>query len=239
MTLSDFYSPDAPFVKLYSLPHILYLLACGIIIFLFVRNHSRVRANRDTISRWLLGILLFQQIFLLYGWYAVVSGVFWSEGLPLQLCRVSSLLTIAFLINKDKRVLDVIFYFSIYALISFFYPMNVYNFLHINGISYMINHLLTVLIPIFGAIAFDWKPDWHSFARASVAFTLYLPCAILANHLTGGNYFYLTERPFMNDAPAWLFIGLAYIVTLAGFALVTWLIDLIVTFVRKKQTVTV
>lgn len=117
--------------------------------------------------------------------------------------------------------MDVIFYFSIYALISLFYPLSVYNFAHVSGISYMINHLITVLIPIFGAIAFDWQPDWMSFRRAAAVFTVYLPLAMLANRLTGGNYFYLTQRPFLNGMSTWLYNCLAYLVTIVGFAIVT------------------
>ena len=234
MFSESFYSVDASYVKVYGLPHICYLLFCIVTVFLFIQQRKTVLAKRDTIRKCFLSVLAFQQVFLLYGWYILVSGVFWKEGLPLQLCRVSSLLTIWYLIRKDNRILDVIFYFSIYALISLFYPMNVYHFGHISGISYMINHLLTVLIPIFGAIAYNWRPGWSAFVRGSLAFTLYLPCAILANQLTGGNYFYLTQRPFLNTMPSWLYCGLAYAVTIGGFAVVTFAINMILKSFQKK-----
>ena len=235
MIPESFYSPDAAYVKIYSVEHVIYLLFCIAVVFLFVKNHSWVRARRQRLSNVFLGVLLFQQVFLLYGWYAVCSGAFWSQGLPLQLCRVSSLLTIWYLIKKDNRVLDVIFYFSIYALISLFYPLSVYHFAHVSGISYMINHLLTVLIPIFGAIAYGWQPSWKGFFRAACAFTAYLPCAILANSITGGNYFYLTQRPFLNSLPAWLYDILAYVVTVGGFAIITWLLGLVIGQVQKRK----
>lgn len=235
MLPETFYSVDAPYVKIYSLEHILYLLFCIAAVFLFVKNYRWVRKKRRLTANVFLGVLLFQQVFLLYGWYALFSGVFLKEGLPLQLCRVSSLLTVWYLIKKDNRVLDVIFYFSIYALISLFYPLSVYHFGHISGISYMINHLLTVLIPIFGAIAYGWKPEWKGFFRGACAFTVYLPCAILANSLTGGNYFYLTNRPFLNGLSPWIYNTLAYIVTIGGFALVTLLVKGIVVLVSRRK----
>lgn len=235
MTPEYFYSPDAPYVGLYSVEHILYLIFCFVAIFLFVKYHGFVRKNRDTIGKIMLGIILFQQVFLMYGWYIFCTDLELKEGLPLYICRISSLLSIWYLIRKDNRVMDVIFYFSIYALISLFYPMSVYHFLHVNGISYTVNHLMTVLIPIFGAIAYGWKPGWKAFLRASIAFTVYLPVVIVANALTGGNYFYLVNRPFFHDMPALLFDSLAYIVTIAGFALVTWLVEVIVNLVQKRM----
>ncbi len=236
MIPQSFYSQDAPYVKVYSLAHILYLLICFAVVFLFVKNWRTVKSKRETLSKLFLGVLAFQQVFLLYGWYGLCTEVFWSEGLPLQLCRISSLLTIWFLMKKDNRVMDVIFYFSIYALISLFYPMNVYNFAHISGISYMINHLITVLIPIFGAIAFGWKPTWCGLGRAVGAFTVYFPLAICANKLTGGNYFYLVERPFLNSLSPWLYNALAYAVTIAGFATANVLIFWICRFITRRNT---
>lgn len=235
MSPEFYYSADAPYVKILSFDHIIFLLFCFFVIYLFVKNRQWIRAKQVLVSRVFLGVLLFQQIFLMYGWYVFVAGDLLSEGLPLHLCRISSLLTTWFLFKKDTRILDVIFYFSIYALISLFYPLEVYHFCHVNGVSYMINHLMTVLIPVFGAIAYDWKPGWKAFLRASIAFSVYLPVVIVVNHLVGGNYFYLVRRPFMHSAPAWLFDGLAYLVTIVGFAVVTLLVDLICKWFKKWQ----
>ncbi len=238
MPLEYYISGDpavAPYVKLYSLEHILYLLCCFTAVYLMIRLRKQVREKRELLGKIFLGIILFQQIFLMYGWYALMYEDFLAGGLPLEMCRISSLLTIVFLVTKDTRCMDVVFYFGIYALISLFYPKNVYHFAHVNGVSYMINHLMTVLMPIFGAIAYQWKPSWKAFCRASIVFTIYLPVVIVVNHFTGGNYFYLVDRPFFNGMPAVLFDGLAYVVTIAGFALATWLVEHLVTQFSCKK----
>ncbi len=236
MPLEYFYAEDAPYVDVLSLPHLLYLAFCAVTVFLFVRNHKTIREKRDRVSKIMLWIILFQQIFLMYGWYLLVAEDLLKVALPLEMCRISSILTICFLLSKDKRFMDVIFYFSIFALASLFYPKNVYHFLHVNGLSYMINHLMTVLTPIFGAIAYGWKPTWKSFCRAGVAFSVFLPVVIVVNTLTGGNYFYLVDRPFWNDLPAPVFVGITYVGTMAGFALVTWLINLLVAKVSTQKS---
>ncbi len=233
MPLEHYYAIDAPYVKVLSIDHILFLLACAIIVFFFVRFRREIAAHRETVSKIMLGIVLFQQIFLMYGWYIHVTDELLKQALPLEMCRISSILTIFFLITKDNRLMDVIFYFSIYALASLFYPKNIYHFLHVNGISYMINHLMTVLTPIFGAIAYGWRPSWKAFTRASVVFSVYLPVVILVNHLTGGNYFYRVDRPFWNDMESWLFDLITYVGTIGGFALVT----LVLTKLTAKEKV--
>ncbi len=232
MPLEHYYAIDAPYLKLYSPGHILYLAVCVATIFLFIRFRKVIARKRDAVGRIMLGIILFQQIFLMYGWYILVTDDLLRQALPLELCRISTILTIIFLLTKDTRFMDVIFYFSIYALCSLVYPKNIYHLLHVNGWSYMINHLMTVLIPIFGAIAYDWRPSWKAFRRAAISFTVYLPVVIVVNNLTGGNYFYLVDRPFLNSLAPWLFDLITYAVTIAGFALVTAVIQAIL---RRNQ----
>ncbi len=241
MPLEFFYALDAPYVKLFSIEHIIFLLVCACVVFLFIKYRSAIRTHREQIGRVMLGIILFQQIFLMYGWYLCVTPPeeLLKQALPLEMCRISSILTIVFLLTKDKRFMDVIFYFSIFALASLVYPKNIYHFAHVNGISYMINHLMTVLTPIFGIIAYGWKPSWKAFARAGIAFTVFLPVVLVVNHLTGGNYFYQVDRPFWNDMAPWLFSSITYVGTMAGFALVTWLIDLVVKKVTAQKALAV
>lgn len=222
MDWSYFFAKDAPFVAPYSWPHIAFLAAAALIVFLFIKNRGAIRKNRDKVVRAFLLVLLFQQMVLLYGWYAVATGFDPSVSLPLHICRVASLLTIVWLVTKRRVFLDIVCYFSVFALISLFYPKNVYHFAHMNGISYMVNHIVTVLIPIFGIVAYGWRPTWRSFRNAALAFLAYFAVALLLNALIpNANYFYQTDRPFWGAMPAPLFAALSAIGTLGGFAIIT------------------
>ncbi len=221
--LNNFLSPDAPFVKLYGASHIIYLIFCFLIVFLFVKNYQKVRDNKSIIRKGFLIILAIQQVFFLYGWYAFFTPYFWSEGLPLQLCRVASALTIIFLITEKQKILDPLIYYSIFALISLFYPIQVYNFTHISGLSYMINHLITVLFPIFAVVSYGWRPSWIGYRNASIGFTFYFVSALVANVFTGGNYFYQTNRPFLHNLSTVEFAALSYFVIIAAYAVITYI----------------
>ncbi len=221
MDFSWFYARDAAYVVPYGTAHVVYLFVCFAVIFLFVSYRDKVVKHRDTVRKVFLGILLFQQIVLLYGWYAVFTGFDLSESLPLHICRIASLLTILLLWKKDMRYMDVIFYFSVFALGSLFYPKNVYHFGHINGISYMINHLMTVLIPIFGAVAYGWRASWHGFRVASLAFVGAFAFVYWLNPILGSNYFYLIDRPFFSGLSYPAYALLCLTVTVGGYALIT------------------
>ncbi len=234
--LENFLSPDAAYVTPYGVAHTIYLIFCVVSVTLFIKNKDFIIIHKKLFKKIFLIALAIQQVFFLYGWYALCTPNFWSEGLPLQLCRVASVLTIVFLITENKIVLNVLSYFSVYALISLFYPLSVYNFTHISGLSYMINHLITVLIPIFAVMILGWYINWKSFMHATIGFSIYFPLAVLANLIPGSNYFYLIERPFWNDMPSALYMFLAYTITVGAFAILTWFAIWMKDILAKSKT---
>lgn len=133
--------------------------------------------------------------------------------MPLHLCRISSILTLVFLKTKNKKLLDIIFYFSLFAIGSLFYPKDVYHFMHINGISYMINHLITVAMPVFVYIAYDWRPSFKGLKSACLWFSIYLVFIYWLNPIIGGNYFYLVNRPFLNNLTYFQYFIFTFIAT--------------------------
>ncbi len=229
--LPMFLSADAPFVEILGPLHLTYLAFSIACVIFFIIRHDLIKKHSEVLRKVFLCALLFQQVFLLYGWYALCTPNFLTEGLPLQLCRVASLLTIIYLFTKNIAYMDVICYFSIFALVSLFYPQQVYNFSHISGLSYMINHLITVLIPIYAHICTGWLPSWRSYKKAAFAFTLYFAIITIVNPILGASYFYQVNRPFFHDWPAILFSATSYAVAIVGFAVFTF----IVIFIKKHN----
>ncbi len=232
---NDFFDYNAEFVKILGTAHLTYLAICFVIIAVFIKNHKFVKAHKKAFRVLFLCLFSVQQTVMLYGWYFFATPNFMAEGLPLQLCRVASMLTIVYLISGKKKILDPICYFSIFALISLFYPLAVYNFTHISGFSYMINHLITVLLPIYAFITDGWFFSFDGLKRAVLSFTIYFPIALIANYfILGANYFYQTDRPFLHSLPAFVFAALTYVVTVGGFAIITFVLLWLKKLIEKK-----
>ncbi|MDR1538163.1 MAG: TIGR02206 family membrane protein [Clostridiales bacterium] len=215
-----YFAKDAPMVGIFSAQHVVYLCFCAISIFLFIKNREYVRIRKEATERVFLGILLFQQIFLLYGWYFIVMDFDLAISLPFHMCRLTAVLAVIHLIFKIRAAQDASIFFSLFALASLFYPKDVYNFAHINGLSYMIYHLQVVIMSIYSVMILGWRPEFRAFKNAALIFTVYFPAAIITNALTGGNYFYQNSRPFLSDLSSLAFGAFSYFGTLAGFALI-------------------
>jgi hypothetical integral membrane protein (TIGR02206 family) len=197
--------------------HLIYLLLFTAALASLILNRDRIRANRKWYSYGTLVLSILQQV-LLYSWYFLEMGFDLSESLPLHICRIASLLGIWYLLTKRSKVMDTMFYFGLYAYGSFLYPQRIYPVYHVIGISFIINHIITILLPWFAFIAYDWRPDFRGLIRSSVWFLIYFTFVYFLNPLIDGNYFYLKYRPFFQDWPDIIYVPFVLAFTLCSFA---------------------
>ncbi len=216
--MNDFWNEEVPFISLLGGHHLFYIGLMAGLLFLLVARHRDIKEKAKGVSRWILGISVAQQI-VLYSWYLFETGFDLSESLPLHISRISSLLGIVFLVTKNTHVLDTLFYFGLYAYGSFFYPSRVYPVYHVMGLSFFVNHAVTILLPLFAAIAYDWRPTLKAAFRSFGWFCFYFFFVYFLNPLIDGNYFYLKYRPFFDHLPDELYVPLVLIATLFIFLL--------------------
>jgi len=211
-----FWSKDVEFIKIFDLNHLIYISILVVTLITLTLKRKKVKAKSDKIRNIILVISVLQQM-LLYLWYFFETGFDVSEALPLQICRISSLLGIYFLITKNKKALDIMFYFGLYAYGSFLYPSRIYPIYHAIGISFVINHIITILLPYFAYIAYDWRPNFKSFIKSSKYFLVYFVLVYFLNPIIDGNYFYLKYRPFFKEWPDYIYVPFVVIFTIFIF----------------------
>lgn len=214
--MNNFWDKDVSFIPILGTHHLIYIGLIGILLFLLIIRSKEVKTNADLIKKWILVFSIGQQL-LLYSWYIFEMGFDVSESLPLHISRVSTLLGIVYLMTKNEKVLNVLFYFGLFAYGSFFYPQRVYPIYHAIGISFFINHAITILLPIFAAIAYDWRPHLRGVFKAYGWFLVYFVFVYFLNPLIDGNYFYLKYRPFFGSLPDSVYVPLVLIATLGIF----------------------
>ena len=213
----NWWSQETEYIRPFRMDHLIYLLLFTAALASLILNRDRIRANRKWYSYGTLVLSILQQV-LLYSWYFLEMGFDLSESLPLHICRIASLLGIWYLLTKRSKVMDTMFYFGLYAYGSFLYPQRIYPVYHVIGISFIINHIITILLPWFAFIAYDWRPDFRGLIRSSVWFLIYFTFVYFLNPLIDGNYFYLKYRPFFQDWPDIIYVPFVLAFTLCSFA---------------------
>jgi hypothetical integral membrane protein (TIGR02206 family) len=213
-------SIDAPFINAFSTAHILYLAAFfAILIAMFVFSDF-IETNQVVIGRVLFVISILQQM-LLYSWYYFETKFDLKQALPLHICRLSTIMGLIYLVTGDQMIMQVLFYFGLYAYFSFFMPSRINKIYHVSGLSYFLNHVITILIPFFAYFTTGWTPSLEGLAISFVAFIVYWFVALYVNRATGGNYFYMKHRPLaiLEKVPALTYAIGNFVFTLILFFL--------------------
>lgn len=160
-----FWAEEVPYITIFDKQHITYIVLMGFLLLFIITQHKYIKEHAEKIRKGILIASIVQQI-ALYSWYIFETGFDISESLPLHISRISTILGIFFLLTKNQKVLNVLFYFGLFAYGSFFYPSRVYPVYHLIGLSFFINHAVTILLPIFAAIAYGWRPKMAAAIKA-------------------------------------------------------------------------
>lgn len=224
--MNIFWDEEVPFIPLLGIQHLIYIFLMLSLLLLLITHIKEVKQHVTTIKKWILVCSIGQQL-LLYSWYIFETGFDVSESLPFHLSRISSLLGIIYLTSNNEKVLNVLFYFGLFAYGSFFYPQRVYPIYHAIGISFFINHAITILLPVFAGIAYDWHPHFRGIFKAYGWFLAYFIFVYFLNPIVDGNYFYLKYRPFFEHLNESLYVPLVLFATF-GIFLVGYFLSMLV-----------
>ncbi|WP_134772932.1 TIGR02206 family membrane protein [Ornithinimicrobium flavum] len=190
-----FLDPHPGWITIGGPDHLVYVAGLITVAALLLTCRRWVRDHAGLIRRVLVVVLVVQQV-TLYSFYAA-TGWDHAESLPLHISRVSALLGLAYLLTVHPKVMDVLFFFGLWAWASFAYPQNIQPVDNILGWSFFTNHVITLLMPVLAWITTDWRPSPAGLRRALGWFAVYVVVAVAANALTGGNYFYQREKPLL------------------------------------------
>lgn len=215
--MDAFLDPHPGWITIGGTDHLVYVSGLVVLAVLLVTQRDRVRAHASTVRRVLLGVVVVQQL-TLYGFYAA-TGWDNAESLPLHISRVSALLGLVYLATGNRRVMDVLFYFGLWAWASFSYPQNIQPVDNILGWSFFVNHAVTLLMPVLAHVTTGWLPTRTGLWRAVRWFLVYVGVAVVANALTGGNYFYQREKPLL----PWLGQPWYLLASVAASVLLFWI----------------
>lgn len=213
--VDTFLDPHPEWIAVGGPDHLTYVAGLLVLAVALIVGRRWVREHATLVRRIVLGVVVVQQC-TLYGFYAL-TGWDWAESMPLHISRISALLALAYLATGSRRVMDVLFYFGLWAWASFSYPQNIQPVNNILGWSFFINHAVTLLMPVFAWVTTDWRPTRRALWQALGWFLLYVVVAVVANQLTGGNYFYQREKPLLPGLPGPVYLAASMAATFALF----------------------
>ena len=195
----SFLDLDPPDLVLGGRDHQAYVAFYLTVLVLLLDRREWVRHRRELTDALLIATISVQQV-TLYGWH-LARGDRWDEALPLHICRISTLLGLGWLLTGDERLMQLVFYLGSWAYLSLLVPLDIAVATTSAGWNFAVNHVVTVVLPVYAHVVDAWVPTRAGAVGALGAFTAYLGLTEAVNRRTGGNYFYLRDKPVLTGLP--------------------------------------
>ena len=220
MNFTQFFGHDIDYSKsfiLFSWSHylfILFVIFASIIALVFakrIRYRKRPQVLRNVFILMLIGLEI---------WYHIHNWTYPRFSAPLHLCSFSTILSVWYLLKKDKRVYDVLFFTGILGgLVAVLLPDNTgYTYASFRYYHFILLHTLIIIIPLYYYKAYNLHISLKSAHRTFLYLILAIPIIYTANYLSGSNYMFMNDRPeiIKSILPIWpyyliIFIVLAYV----------------------------
>lgn len=220
------------YIQILGLDHFIYLSVLAVFGILLFYFQSFIENNRLQLTKIIFCISLAQQ-FILYGSYILLGEFSLAESLPLHISRINTILGLIFLATRSQQSFNFITYFSVFAWLSFLLPSKVEPITHIRGISFLINHVITLLLPFYGLIAYKMTLQRKYRDKVIIYFLLYFMIVAIVNPLIDGNYFYLKDKPVLSSLPNTVYYPLAILASLILFFLIEGIFMTIQRYILK------
>lgn len=220
MNLQQFFGHDIDYSKsfiLFSWSHILFISFVVLLSIITILYASKIR-NRS--KKILVRNIFIVALIALEVWYHVHNWTYPRFSAPLHLCSFSTILSVWFILKKDKRVYDVLFFTGILGgLVAVLLPdNNGYTYLSFRYYHFILLHTLIIIIPLYYYRAYDLHISLKSAHKTFLYLIIAIPIIYTANALSGSNYMFINDRPEIIKSllPIWpyylfIFIILAYI----------------------------
>lgn len=149
-----FTDPNRPYIQLFGLNHILYVLIVAVAITLLLTRRRWGRTNRALVHWSILAISL-TQFSLMQIWYLSQPTFNLGDGLPLHISRITTLLGLAWLLTRKRELMDLASFLGIFAYFTFLLPQRIYPITHLMGWSFLVPHALIIILTSAGL----WRHD--------------------------------------------------------------------------------
>ncbi|NQV36945.1 MAG: TIGR02206 family membrane protein [Candidatus Marinimicrobia bacterium] len=144
-----------------------------------------------------------------------------QEDLPIHLCGFASFLVPVMLINKNKILYEIMYFWGMAgATQSLLTPTVLFGYPHFLYFEFFFTHAMIITGVLYATFVFRYQPTFRGLLLTwGISIALLLPIGII-NLLLGSNYFFVAGKP---DIPSILdFLGPWpwYLFSLAGVAFI-------------------
>ena len=189
----------APLFDLFGFAHIVVIVlavAVPAVLAVFVKRADSERVTRAVSVTLALVILVNQIVYWCYRFVTEGGDVFVREHLPLHLCGITILLSVATLLFRRQRIYELTYFWGLAgATNAIVTPELTEGFPEYMFFQYFISHAGIVGAALFATWGLGMRPTFRSLVRAFVLLNALAVPVTVVNLALNSNYMYLCEPP--------------------------------------------
>ena len=151
-----------------------------------------------------------------YHAWALINGEWHiSYSLPLELSNFSVILVIVLLLTHNQKLFHIVFLIAIGgALQAIATPVLGYGFPHFRYWHFFYTHIVVIWVAFYYLWHRSFSLPFISVIKAMIFLNIFLPIIYMVNLITGGNYWFIMQKPpgeslldFLGPEP-WYILGM-------------------------------
>lgn len=207
-------------IQLFSIPHIAVLILLTLACFGIIFYRKKLEPYKAVI-RWSLCIILVCCVISLQT-YLVLTDKWKISDLPLNLCSLSTYLSIYLFFKNNNKVFNLLFFIGfIPPILSMLTPDNTYHFPHFRFIRYYLQHSAIALSVLYFIIFDGYRVPKKAIYTSLIILNIIAVPIYFLNTLLKTNFFFLA-RPAVESKTllSYLGSGIMYYVNIELIAIV-------------------
>ena len=193
---------------LYSLQHLIATIVFLFlpVAFLLVFNEQVKNCKHENVFRISIGIFGLVFEFAQYGWHVFSGNNFdWRKIIATTLCGLGVYLGSIAMINLNRTISPVVYFYSYGAIFSFMFADVSHGFDRFRFYAFFVLHGLIIFNTVYLRVIHGFKYDKIAFFRACKIMFPILILSVVFNHIFDMNFFYM-NYPLFNDFPVYTFL---------------------------------
>ncbi|MGM0852463.1 MAG: TIGR02206 family membrane protein [Bacillota bacterium] len=209
--------------ELFSVPHMTVLLMFVAISFYLIYGRRFLKPNQSIMKWTLFGILILSEV--TWHIWLVAKGTWEVGDLPLQLCSISTFISIYLFLKPNKKAFYLLFFIGLLPpILSMVTPEMFYQFPHYRFLKYFLHHAAigwsVLYFIMYEGYRVPRKAVWTGFLMINL---LALPIFFL-NLFLETNFFYLANPTESKTILSFFGSGVVYYLNLEIAALMVFFV---------------
>lgn len=201
-------------MEVFGIEHLLFLLFSVVTYFVLLFVPVLLKLNRENTRKIFAWILLFGKTIELIYQFWLSGNSEWIQDLPLQLCDIAHFLGIIMLFTGNKRTFEILYFWSIGAVIANLTPEISIQATFFRKILFFLNHTLVVLSVGIMEKYYGYRPYFKSLLKSFGILALYSIPIIPLNLIIKTNFLFLRKKPAIGSIMDYLGPWPYYIISL-------------------------